>query len=630
VEVSPVVLRRRSALATILALALAATLLTVLAPKPASARPTHYVQMSDGVLIAMNVKVPERCDAANPCPTVFEMAGYENGSADGRTPSGDLADMTGLPLPLQTGSRAAHSVFFDRDYVTIQASVRGSGCSTGEFDLFSWRSALDGREIIDGWIPQQPWSNGDVAIFGHSYSGLTGSFIAATRPEHLRAVSVSGLIDDLYRGIVYPGGVTNYGFPLLWTGAIRPLYDVGGGVGGGMFPDPDGQCGLNQAAKSRTALNDPLIQGLADTDNDWYRARSLIYVIERIQAPVHITGAYQDEQTGPRGPSHLFEQLSPSISRRLVLTNGNHGTQTDSRIRQDRLAWIDYWMREATHHEAFQLPLAQVFGPRDVATSTARVLLGYRNDGRFEGVIDSDTYPLRQTAWTDLFVSGDGSLTFDPSAVQSGSLDWFNGSRRQAYSYQAGKDEGGFFSSPTGPDELELTHTFTEDVILAGPITATLNVASTAPDTELFVQLIDRAPTGEMLYLQRGMLRASHRGIIDGLSDRTADGRIYRPWRPHTNPTPVTPGETVEYLVEVFPVGHLFRAGHELVVKVHAPPADDNDYMYIPKTAPSVNTLHTSSERPSSLMLPLIPLSAATLFDLPDEPCSYNHMRYVR
>ena len=66
-------------------------------------------------------------------------------------------------------------------------------------------------------------------------------------------------------------------------------------------------------------------------------------------------------------------------------------------------------------------------------------------------------------------------------------------------------------TSPTGPDELELAMRFDEATAIAGPITANLFVASSAPDTELFVQLIDRAPDGTLLYLNRGMLRASHR-----------------------------------------------------------------------------------------------------------------------
>ena len=51
----------------------------------------------------------------------------------------------------------------------------------------------------------------------------------------------------------------------------------------------------------------------------------------------------------------------------------------------------------------------------------------------------------------------------------------------------------------------------------------------------------------------------------------------------------------------------MFLPGHELVVKVHAPPLDDNDYAYVQKTLPGVNTLHFGPDTPSRLMLPLDP-----------------------
>jgi predicted acyl esterase len=170
---------------------------------------------------------------------------------------------------------------------------------------------------------------------------------------------------------------------------------------------------------------------------------------------------------------------------------------------------------------------------------------------------------------------------------------------------------------------------FDEATAIAGPITANLFVASTAPDTELFVQLIDRAPDGTLLYLNRGMLRGSHRAIDRSQSQFTADGRIYRPWRAHTERALVTPGEVVDYLIDVFPVGHVFLPGHELVVKVHAPPLDDNDYAYVQKTLPGVNTLHFGPETPSRLMLPLIPMSEVQGFDPPSGQCPYAAMRCI-
>jgi predicted acyl esterase len=417
----------------------------------AHAAPTHYVTLTDGTSIALNVKVPPHCTAATPCPAYFEMSGYESGSDEGKTPIGHVADATGLPLPLQTGTREAHAKYFDDRYVTVLANLRGTGCSSGEFDVFSWRSALDGREIIDNWIAEQPWSNGDVAIFGHSYSGLTGMMVAATRPSHLRAVGASGLFGDVYRDIVYPGGVTNYGFPLLWAGIVRPVYDVGGGTAGGLVPpeSTSEQCAANQAGRSRTVLEDPLIQGLDDTDSEWYRSRSLVTYVERIEVPVHITAAYQDEQTGGRGPTNVFDHLPAGIPKRLVLVNGEHDTQTEQHVIKDRVAWLDYWMlgrqRADLGMSAGEADLATVFGP----TETSRVLLGYQGEGRVVGEIASDGFPLGQTRFTDAYVTGGGRLTF--GTPTAGTASWVNGSRRQSYAHLAGSDTGGELSSPTGP-----------------------------------------------------------------------------------------------------------------------------------------------------------------------------------
>ena len=608
--------------------ALICAAVTLVSAAPAGAAPTHYVEMPDGARIAINVQVPLGCTVLTPCPAYFEMSGYESGSDEGRTPLGHLADDTGLPLPLQSGTREAHASYFDDSYVTVLASVRGTGCSTGEFDVFSWRSALDGKHVIDDWIARQPWSNGDVAIFGHSYSGLTGMMVAATRPEHLRAVSASGLFGDLYRDIVYPGGVSNYGFPLLWAGAVRPVYDIAGGTVGGIYPpEPTTvECILNQTERSRTIADEPLVHGLDDTDSEWYRARSLVNVVDDIEVPVHVTTAYQDEQTGGRGPTNVFDSLPASVSRRLVMTNGQHGTQTEQHVMKERRAWLDYWMLGRERADlgigTGTVDLRPVFGPRSAATESSRAILGYQGEGRAVGEIASNGFPLGQTAFTDLFATaGGGGLTFEPGAVEPGSKLWVNGTKRQAYSFQAGSATGAELTTPTGPDEVELSVEFSRPTAIAGPITANLFVSTTSVDTELFVQLIDRAPDGTLLYLNRGLLRGSHRQI--------EGGPWYRPFRPHEARALVTPGEVDEYVLDIWPVGHVFLPGHELVVKLHAPPADDNDYLYVAKTLPSLNTLHFGPERPSRLTLPVIPMEAVRGLRAPAGQCPYASMRCI-
>jgi putative CocE/NonD family hydrolase len=608
-----------------LSLAVLATLL-LLIPGAAQAAPNHYLTMSDGTQIALNVRMPDGYQEGKRYPTIFEMSGYDGGSAQGRTLSGDIADQTGATfLPLQDDSRQLTKFFYD-SYVTIHASVRGTGCSGGEFDLFSWRAALDGREVIE-WIAQQPWSNEKVGIMGHSYGGITGFMVAATQPPHLTSVTVSGLIDDLYRGITYPGGVSNYGFPLLWTLGIRMAYDVGGGTAAGLVRDGDrAACAQNTASHRRTVLNDPVVQGISDTDNDWWRSKSLVSFVDAIEVPIHIAGAYQDEQTGPRFP-HLFE-LVEGVPKRMVMTNGDHGTQQDPFVMADRVRWMDHWMRGVNGG----------FGTLDTDRSSVTTYLEMRNtDGGIQpsATLDRTTFPLEDTSWTNYYLRADGGLSTDTPGAEEGSDVYVSGSPRQSWSYQAGPTAGSEFTTPEGPDELTFrTQPMEKATTIVGPITSTLFVSSTSPQPELFVQLIDEAPDGSRTYLQRGMLNAAHRAYDPGQSDWTTTRPgpanpgpptkvLYRPFRPHTNPTPITPGETYEYLVEVFPVGHVFRPGHRIVVKIHTPPAADSYYAYVPKRVPGVNTVLHDAEHPSRIMLPVIGLKNLQLG--PEPACGEYH-----
>jgi hypothetical protein len=594
----------------------------------ANAAPNTFVTMPDGVQIALNVRLPDDYVDGRRYPTLFEMSGYDGGSAEDGTLARDFMVPQQVPGVPRGDSRQL-TRRFNRDYVTVHASVRGTGCSGGEFDLFSTQSADDGKYVIDEWIAEQPWSNGDVAIMGHSYSGITGFLVATRRPTHLRAITVSGLIDDLYRGIVYPGGVSNYGFPLLWTGAYRPVNDVGGGVAPGVVrpeqaddaPGRRSTCTVNQALKSRTVTNEPLVQGLADTDNDWYRSRSLITYVRDIAVPIHITGAYQDEQTGPRGFTHLWEKVR-GVPKRLVVTNGNHNTQNPSstgpEVWGDRKAWIDHWMGVEATPELGRL--------RDDRPSV-HVLFEYHRDAAHNGMLVSNghleggTFPLEATRWGDLYLREDGALSTDPPSAPPGDAGasdaYVSGSVRQSWNYQAGPQVGPPLTTADGPDELVYrSAALDRPVTIAGPATATLFVRSSAPDTDLFVQLVDEAPDGSRSYLQRGLLRASHRAVDTARSDAFA-GRIYRPWRPHVNPTPITPGETYEYLVEIFPVAHVFRPGHRIVVKVHTPPLVDSIYAYVPERVPGVNTVLRDAGHASRVTLPIVPTPWSLGAELP-------------
>src|SRR4051794_19850079 len=282
-----------------------ATMIVLLLPSAAQANDPSYITMPDGVEIAVQIHYPAGFSATDDqkWPALFGLDGYG-------------------------GARQPNDGTFmnSNKYVAVYASVRGTGCSGGKFDLFSWQSAEDGKFIIDDWIAKQPWSNGRVGIWGHSYAGLMGFLVAATSPEHLKGTAVSGLIDDFYRGILYPGGVPNSGFPVAWGAGLRPVSE---GEGNLQPQLSDGHCQQNFLQHQMGDYVPPpdLVVGsyaeMQANDESWSMQHALINHVGDLDAPIQIGQQFQDEQTGPRG-GHVLWSAIHGLPKRLVMSNGRH------------------------------------------------------------------------------------------------------------------------------------------------------------------------------------------------------------------------------------------------------------------------------------------------------------------
>jgi predicted acyl esterase len=139
-------------------------------------------------------------------------------------------------------------------------------------------------------------------------------------------------------------------------------------------------------------------------------------------------------------------------------------------------------------------------------------------------------------------------------------------------------------------------------------------LSSNELDTDMFVQVVDVAPNGDASYLQRGLLKSSMRAIDQSRSDYTADGHLYRPWYSASSHQYVPPRTAQHYLVEVWPVGWIFRPGHRLRVDVHAPPMVDSFYAYAAKgRAVTINELLHTPTQPSRITLPVVSLDGVAL-----------------
>lgn len=155
----------------------------------------HYVTMADGTRLAVDI---HRSDAPEGTrfPCLLEMTPYRK---EGRATEGA-------------------SWFAPRGYVFAEVDARGTGGSERQYDIvFSEQEQRDGAAAVEWLATEYPQCNGQVGLFGGSYSGIIQYLIAAQQPPHLKTIAPQRAYSDLYRDIVYHGGIANGTFATIWS-----------------------------------------------------------------------------------------------------------------------------------------------------------------------------------------------------------------------------------------------------------------------------------------------------------------------------------------------------------------------------------------------------------------------------
>ena len=136
------------------------------------------VMMPDGVSLATDVYVP---------------------MGDGRYPAILIRTPYGRSNPLSNISSVRIA---ERGYAVISQDCRGCGDSEGDFEPYV-HEAEDGQTTIE-WIAKQPWSDGQVGMWGQSYVGFVQWAAASTHTPYLKTIVPS--ITMAYLGYIAEEG----------------------------------------------------------------------------------------------------------------------------------------------------------------------------------------------------------------------------------------------------------------------------------------------------------------------------------------------------------------------------------------------------------------------------------------
>ena len=580
-----------------------------------------YITTRDGTTLSANVVLPGPAEDG-PYPTVIEYSGYAPSNPDDTTFAG---------------------IYGALGFAYVGVNMRGSGCSGGSFGYFELAQSLDGYDVVEA-VAAQPWvANNRVGMVGISYPGISQLFVAATQPPSLSAITPLSVIDDVYGSTLYPGGLLNTGFAVQWG------EDRAGQA------EPYGQAWTRERADAGDQIcADNQLVRLQNTDQAEAIAASEFYdpavgdelaprtFVDRIEVPVFIAGAWQDEQTGGRFAT-MLDRFTSAPDVFITLTNGLHTESLSAGVLQRYVEFLQLYVSEqvpdvAVANVIAPLLVPSVFGVESTTTYTNRfdamtyeqalaafedepaVRLLVEQGGSADDVpgapvanftVEQEAWPIPDAVPTSWYLGEGGTLIPEPPAA-AGTDDYLADPGAIAATFYDGTDNPIWEADvvwdwPALADGTGLgfiTEPFTEDTFVAGSGSVDLWVESSSGDTDLEVTVTEVRPDGTEIYIQSGWLRASQRAL-----DEEASSEL-RPVHTHAeaDEAPLIDGELTLARVEMFPFAHPFRAGSQLRLTVDAPGGNRPVWAFDTTISDGETvTVGHGGDTPSRLVLAVVP-----------------------
>lgn len=596
------------------------------------------VPMRDGVHLATDVYLPA---GDGPFPVLLERTPYDKRG----TNHGDFTEAEPEPRSKPEIARW----FAEAGYAFVLQDCRGRFASEGSFTKYL-NEGEDGVDTI-AWLRDQSWCDGRIGTLGLSYGAHVQSALACLNPPGLGAMFLdSGGFSSAYHGGARQGGAFELK-QLTWARKHALLAPE-------TASDPERLAALEAEdiadwIRERWRIgHSPLGAApeyeryiVEQWDNDrltdfWRRnglyARGFYHQYADVPM-VHMSSWYDPySQTAIDN----FNGLAPIKSGpvKLILGPWTHGQRSvsysgdvdfgveallDSHIGPDyftlRRDWFD---RHLLGHDAPE------HLPAPVRVFVMGGGSGKRNEeGRLDHGghwRDEQEWPLARTRPASLYLLGDGTLSpsapntierslsydFDPAkpvptiggAITSGAPLMFAGAYDQIETDNlfgatqpgrplADRDDVLVFETAPLDAEVELT----------GSVVANLHISSSAVDTDFTIKLVDVYPPsadypgGYAMNLAHGILRTRFRASFE-------------------DPQAMEPGTIYALEIPTFPTSNRFMPGHRIRIEVSSsnfphfdvnPNSDWRD----PDAKPQVarNTVHVDRDRPSHIVLPVIP-----------------------
>ncbi len=482
-----------------------------------------------------------------------------------------------------------------RGFACCRLDVRGTGSSQGvALDEYTVAETEDGYDAVE-WLAVQAWCNGNVGMWGISYGGFTAIQVAMLQPPHLRAIVPMYATDDRYTDDVHFIG----GCMVVSEFAQYAASQIGMNA---LPPNPQ-HVGddWQQVWRDRLEATPPWVLSWLrnQTDGPYWRQGSLAPDYANITCAIYHIAGWHD---GYVDCALRMHEKCVNAPRKTLIGPWVHSLP-DSTYPGPNLDWLhemvrffDYWLKGIDTGVADEANLVvflrEYTAPGAFVERLKGEWIGINEIGDWRLEIDGDqstsnlqppisTLYLTQTQLSSTPPTHPFTHRYphQPTWGTHGPLCWGGG---------AGPNG---LARDLRPDEATAL-TFTSDPIaqsrnLLGFPELVLYLQSSTPVAHVVVWLSDVAPDGSSALVSKGVLNLTHR-------------------HGHTTPQPIDPDEVMEVRVQLRAAGYRFLPGQRIRVTI----ASALWPVIWPSPFRGENMLHCAPNRPSRLILPLLPDTA--------------------
>ncbi len=487
-------------------------------------------------------------------------------------------------------------------YIFVFQDIRGRYKSEGKFEMQRFTrdkknpkaidESTDTYDAIEWILKNVPGNNGNVGMYGISYSGWTTMMGSIDPHPALKAVSEQATPSDMWMGddFHHNGAFRlSYGFEYAY---MEEATKEDAHFGFDQYDTYDWYLKLGPLSN----VNQKYFHGKIPTWNDFathpdydefWKKQSMPYRLTSPTVPnLHVAGYWdQEDYYGPLKAYEVLERKDTRNQNFIVIGPWNHGGW--GRSKGDRLGNIKF---DAPTGEQFRKEIqAKWFAyhlkgknlpppPEAVAFSVKG-----KPDGGFP---EAMTF---QTGSRNLYFQANGKLSFDAPLETTG-FDSYVSDPAHPVPYRPRPIEATY--SPGSrwftwltedqrfvhnrPDVLSWqTEILSEDITVTGNLLAVLFASTSGTDSDWVVKLIDVYPehyetdlkmSGYQLMVANDVFRGRYRNSFE-------------------KPEAVRPDEINKYAIDLHALNHVFKKGHRIMVQVQStwfPIIDRNPQKFVP------------------------------------------------